>query len=267
MMTADNIARKLTDSGFAFVPQDEMLGLMAKRAMLGWLDFALTWENLPIDTFMADGGQYRRRRFAVYGAEGTQINRMAHQPHFQGRSFNRLNGGIKRWFDPVEAAAAENPFTIGLLTLCGQLFGWATTGAAGQHEQHIELHQFRIEAASDFEGYPTPEGMHRDGVDWGCVTMIGRTNVQGGETLIEDGRGAVVASVTLTEPLDTLFFNDRRIRHGVSAICRTEPARAGWRDVLVATGSAFATSKDIEGHGCRYLAGSTGAGPESPCRF
>jgi hypothetical protein len=257
MMTADNIVAELTGSGFAFVPQNAMLGLLDQHALSGWPNFASTWENLPIDTFMADGGQYRRRRFAAYGAEGAQITPKAHQPHFQGRSFNRLNGGINRWFDPVEAAAAEDPFTVGLLTLCRQLFAFTATNAGGHREQHIELHQFRIEAASDFEGYPTPEGMHRDGVDWGCVTMVGRTNVHGAETRIEDGQGKRVASVTLTEPLDTLFFDDRRIRHGVSALRRTESARAGWRDVLVATGSTLApasrtavdTRQDLQAQG------------------
>ncbi len=242
MMTADNVAAELTSSGFAFVAQQEMLGLLGPRAMSEWLDFASSWENLPIDTFMADGGQYRRRRFAVYGANGAQITRKAHEPHFQGRSFNRLNGGIKRWFDPVEAAVAENPFTIDLLGLCQQLFGCAAPHTGARRENHIELHQFRIEAASDFDGYPTPEGMHRDGVEWGCVTMIGRTNVQGAETRIEDGQGAMVTSVTLYEPLDTLFFDDRRVRHGVSAIRRRKPAHVGWRDVLVATGSTPAVA-------------------------
>lgn len=237
MITVCDIAAEITSSGFALVPRDAMVRLLAQGPVSGWGKFASTWEHLPIDTFMADGGQYRRRRFAVYGVEGARITRKPHQPHYQGRTFNRLNGGIERWFDPVDAMAAESSFAIGLLRLCRRFFWSAAADIGGPIEQHIELHQFRIEAAIDFEGYPTPEGMHRDGVDWGCVTMIGRTNVQGAETRIEDEQGAMLTSITLTEPLDTLFFDDRRIRHGVSAIRRIEPERAGWRDVLVATGS------------------------------
>lgn len=53
----------------------------------------------------------------LYGADGAQSTAKVHQPHFQGSSFNILNGGIERWFEAVEGAAAENPFTIGLLKL------------------------------------------------------------------------------------------------------------------------------------------------------
>ena len=52
---------------------------------------------------MADGGRYRRRRHAVYAATGGgAIVRAAHQPHYQSLDYNTLNGGIARWFEPIE---------------------------------------------------------------------------------------------------------------------------------------------------------------------
>ena len=51
---------------------------------------------------MADGGRYRKRRHAAFGARaGEPIHRKPHQPHYQSRDYNPLNGGIARWFDPV----------------------------------------------------------------------------------------------------------------------------------------------------------------------
>ena len=35
-------------------------------------------------------------------------------------------------------------------------------------------------------GQPTPEGMHRDGVDWVLVLMVRRENIKSGETTIYD---------------------------------------------------------------------------------
>ena len=51
---------------------------------------------------MADGGRYRKRRFAVFGGERrAAIVRKPHQPHYQSRDYNTLNGGIERWFEPM----------------------------------------------------------------------------------------------------------------------------------------------------------------------
>ena len=50
----------------------------------------------------------------------------------------------------------------------------------------IEMHQFRIEPSPRESGKPTPEGMHRDGVDWVFVGLIARTGVAGGVTGIGD---------------------------------------------------------------------------------
>lgn len=164
MQLADNIAAELTRSGFAIVPRRHMVELLSLAEGSGWQNFAANWKDLPLDTFMADCGQYRRRRFATFGMQGSRVVRKPHQPHFQGRSFNRLNGGVERWFEPVGSEVAESAVTFGLLSLCRYLFG-STGIIEPMRDQHIELHQFRIEASSDGEGYSTPGGIHRDGVD------------------------------------------------------------------------------------------------------
>ena len=49
-----------------------------------------------------------------------------------------------------------------------RLFGALRPGL----DWHIECHQFRIEARQDAAGQPTPEGVHRDGVDCVLVLMV-----------------------------------------------------------------------------------------------
>ena len=100
---------------------------------------------------------------------------------------------------------------------------------------HVEIHQFRIEARPGQEGRPTPEGMHRDGVDWVLVLLISRVNVQSGETSIHDLAKQPLGSFTLTEPLDAAFTDDNRVFHGVTPIEPLDPAQPGHRDVLVVT--------------------------------
>ena len=65
---------------------------------------------------MADGGRYRKRRHAAFGARaGEPIHRKPHQPHYQSRDYNPLNGGIARWFDPVLPEIAAGPSMTAIL--------------------------------------------------------------------------------------------------------------------------------------------------------
>src|ERR1043165_179990 len=90
--------------GYAFIPGAEMRALLSRiQPLADWEAFAASWNDLGLDTYMADGGRYRRRRHAVYAATPDgRIVRGPHQPHFQSRDYNRLNGGIARWFDPID---------------------------------------------------------------------------------------------------------------------------------------------------------------------
>src|ERR1700720_3039809 len=93
----------LARDGFAFMPGDRMRPLLAQGGPLAdWDSFAASWDDLALDTYMADGGRYRRRRHAVYGvAADGPITRQPHQPHYQSVAHNSLHGGIGRWFEPI----------------------------------------------------------------------------------------------------------------------------------------------------------------------
>ncbi len=99
----------------------------------------------------------------------------------------------------------------------------------------VEMHQFRIEADPQHAGLPTPEGMHRDGVDWVAVTLIGRHNVSGGVTAVADEARRPLGSFTLETPLDTVLLDDHRVWHGVTPVQPLDPAVPAHRDVLVLT--------------------------------
>lgn len=183
---------------------------------------------------MADAGRYRRRRYAPFCLTPAIAARRPHQPHYQSSDYNRLNGGIQRWFAPITDTVAGSPVTMGVLKLCWELFSSLTAGIAPT-ERHVEMHQFRIEPGPDSDGCPTPEGVHRDGVDWVCALLVRRTNVEHGVTHIHDNLGKEVETLTLAEPLDTVFLDDRRVMHGVTDINRVDCTRPGFRDVLVVT--------------------------------
>jgi len=182
---------------------------------------------------MADGGRYRRRRHAVYAAgRDGNIKRGAHQAHYQGLDYNRLNGGVARWFEPILPEIGDGPSMRTILDYCRTLFGqMAPTTAAW----HIETHQFRIEARLGEEGRPTPEGMHRDGVDYVLVLMIDRHNIASGTTTIHDLDKRMLGSFTLAAPLDAALVDDARCFHGVTPVEPQDPSHPAYRDVLVVT--------------------------------
>ncbi|HEY1299535.1 MAG TPA: 2OG-Fe dioxygenase family protein [Stellaceae bacterium] len=229
------VAETLGQDGFAFVRAPEMEAILEHAGLGRWPSFAASWDDLGVDTYMADGGRYRRRRFAAFRAGPGGIVRKPHQPHYQSRDYNALNGGIERWFEPVTDAAADHPALGAILRTCHDLFDRMTPEMVRPEAWHVELHQFRIEARPGEAGRPTPEGMHRDGVDWVLVLMVRRENVASGETTIYDLVKEPLGSFTLAQPLDAAWVDDSRVYHGVTPVTPLDPARPAYRDVLVVT--------------------------------
>ena len=234
-----NDLERLTDTirkaGFAFVQADAMraallavrrrwlIGMRSRQAgtIWGWI---LTWRMAAATG--SGGSPCSARRPATM-----RSTRKPHQPHYQSRDYNTLNGGIERWFAPILPEIADGATLAPILRFCRSLFD----RLSGPQDWHIELHQFRIEARRGIEGHPTPEGRHRDGVDHVLVLLVNRRNIQSGVTTIHDLDGDTLGSFTLTQPLDSALVEDRRVMHGVTPVEPVDPRVPGFRDVLVVT--------------------------------
>jgi len=220
--------------GFAFVQGAAMRDmLLPAGALTDWDTFAGSWNRLELDAYMADGGRYRRRRHATFAAGSSGlIVRNAHRPHYQSLDYNPLHGGIERWFEPIEPAIGSGPSLTTILEFCRTTFGAL---APAIHDWHIEVHQFRIEARPSETGRPTPEGLHRDGVDYVLVLLVDRQNIASGVTTIHAASGTMLGQFTLTAPFDSAIVDDKRVAHGVTPVEAIAPATPAFRDVLVVT--------------------------------
>jgi hypothetical protein len=227
------LADSLRTEGYAHFGAASMRTLFSASALNEWTSFAASWERLSVDTYMADGGRYRRRRFAAFSAAPSSIQRKPHQPHYQSRDYNMLNGGIERWFEPCESVVAQHPILQSCLDSCYTLFTSLTKDPP--NAWHVEVHQFRIEAQPGKRGLPTPEGLHRDGVDWVLVLLIARENIAEGVTTIYDLNKESLGCFTLISPLDAALVDDNRVYHGVTAVEPIDPSKPAYRDVLVVT--------------------------------
>jgi len=188
-----------------------------------------SWDTLPPDAYLKDGGRYRRRRHASYVVDAHGALQTApHRAHWQPVEYNALHGGIERWFDPIAEAVAANPAWSRLLLA----FARACSALKGPQPWYVEAHQFRIDTA-DGIGRPTPEGAHRDGVDLVVVMLVGRSGIKGGETRVFDADGPAGLRFTLDAPWTALVLDDRRVIHETTPI---QPLEAhGHRDTLVLT--------------------------------
>ena len=211
----------------------ETLALTSPEWAASWQQLSASWNHLPPDAHLKDGGHYRQRRHACFVQDiaANTLTQTPHRAHWQPTDYNALHGGFERWFDPVEPAVAQAVALQQLLARLGQLF--AHVKPTGQW--HIEAHQFRIDTASGV-GRPTPEGAHRDGVDFVVVMMVGRHGVKGGETRVFDANGPYGVRFLMQQPLTALLLDDARVIHETTPIQPAEGfAQSGFRDTLVLT--------------------------------
>ncbi len=189
-----------------------------------------SWDDLPPDGYLRDGGRYRFRRHGCFVVEGHSVSAAPHRAHWQPLDYNALHGGIERWFEPIAAQVVAEPAWLDLLR---GLAGVASR-LRGEQAWFIEAHQFRIDT-SDGIGRPTPEGAHRDGVDLVAVLLVARHAVKGGESRVFDADGPHGQRFTMTLPWTTLLLDDARVIHETTPVQPLVAGARGWRDTLVIT--------------------------------
>jgi hypothetical protein len=234
MNTLDELMQAVVDDGYAFVHGSALRPVLeASGPLHDWAAFAASWNDLEVDSYLAERARFRRRRYAVYEwARTGGVTRQPHQPHHQQIEYNALFGGVERWFEPVLRRVGEAPAMQTVLAFCVSVFGRL---APKVDRWHIEVHQFRIEAREGEHGLPTPEGVHRDGVDFVLVLLVNRCNIASGTTTVHGLDGVRLGSFTLTDPFDAAFVDDRRVAHGVTPVTPIDPDQPAHRDVLVVT--------------------------------
>jgi len=188
-----------------------------------------SWDDLRQDSYLKDGGRYRKRRHSCFVVEGGTLRQVPHRMHWQPVEYNALHGGMERWFEPVDPATVAQPAWGALIRALAGVCG----AQAPAPRWHVEAHQFRIDT-TDGVGRPTPEGAHRDGVDFVAVFLVRRQAIRGGETRVFAADRREGERFTLAEPWSLLLMNDARVIHESTPILPTGAA-PGHRDTLVLT--------------------------------
>lgn len=190
---------------------------------------AADWDDLPPDDYLRDGGRYRRRRHGCFEVGAQGVVRAPHRAHYQPPDYNALHGGLQRWFAPMQERIADSPAWQRLLSALGAQLSQVRAA----EPWFVEAHQFRIDT-TDGIGRPTPEGAHRDGVDFVAVFLVGRQAIRGGETRVFAADGPDGQRFTLEAPWSLLLLDDTRVIHETTPI-QPIGAGGGHRDTLVLT--------------------------------
>ncbi|MFC7309255.1 2OG-Fe dioxygenase family protein [Streptomyces monticola] len=229
-MNQDLWAKELDEHLYARGRVTELIG----REVAGtpeWEDFRESWSRLPVDAFMAHGETYRLRRHSVFNvrADGT-VEGQPSRPYLQTTDINHLNGGVRRSYAPIEEPIVSGRLFTDLLKGITAVL----TAVHGPDVWHHQCFQNRITTDRRQTGNPTPEGIHRDGVDYVVTLLIDRHHIDGGRTGIYDAVSRrQLHSETLLRPGDMVIADDERTLHDATPITPADSSASGHRDVFI----------------------------------
>lgn len=189
---------------------------------------AQLWDNLVEDAYLPQTPCPRLRRHAefIYDRKRECLLDVPPRPYYQSRRSNSLFGGTARVFASFTEEGRGHALIRRLIS-------------ESAHEMvdlgprvPIHAHMVRVLGRDGVAGEPSPEGMHQDGFDYVSIHLIRRENACHGETTITNSVGDEIVRITLRDPLDSAYLDDRRLHHGTTAI---SPMRGGVavRDVLL----------------------------------
>ena len=195
--------------------------------------FKDSWSNLEIDNHMSDNGKYRYRRYSVINCyNGNKLEYLPSEPHYQKKYINNLNGDILRYYADFEEYVLKSSLLSAMIMLCCKIFNHLSPENL---KWRVECHQFRIIPSNDKLAFPTPEGRHRDGVDYVFMMLMKRKNITGGITKIYSNDDVCIATHMMKYAEECILLDDSKVMHEVSPINNLLANLDGYRDMLVLT--------------------------------
>lgn len=188
--------------------------------------FAESWNGLPPDPYLTGAKPYRFRRHSRLLIDGAGVlSVLPTGDYLQASAHNPLFGGVSRRFAPMTWNDAAMR-VVGALARTGVADVLGLLGPT-----LVNVHQIRILGGAGYAGKPVPEGRHRDGFDYISIHLIERDLDGGGVTTVVADADGSQKTMTLVEPMDSLYCDDRAFTHDTSPIEGHD--RTVRRDVLL----------------------------------
>ncbi len=194
---------------------------------------AAEWEKLETDKYLKEGARFRERRYSrfLYSPAENSVVLLPHRPYFQSTEINDYAGGVAREVAPLAGTTLVNPLFNSLIAMNYAAFPLAESDAHIHWE--IQCHQFRIIARPGEIGEPTPEGVHRDEIDYGAIHLMSRSNVAGGASQVYSNDDELIEEFCLLERMDTMYWADQQVQHAVTPVTMVDTSMPAVRDILI----------------------------------
>ena len=183
------------------------------------------FSEIPQDPYIQEG--YRYKSLARCRLNGTNIEKQPHIPLFQDQYTNPVNGGIVRSYQEI----SNLDYAYEAIILFAKTFGI-------DFSYEILIQAQRTKCSDGNVGITTPEGFHRDGIEFLAILCVSRYNILGSETQLVNSHGNIVFKHTLS-PGEMLLIDDSKLLHYTSPITIKNPEQSeyGFRDVLIISSS------------------------------
>ncbi|MAH48533.1 agglutination protein [Candidatus Pacearchaeota archaeon] len=176
-----------------------------------------SFDNLP-HTNHKDG-KYRLRRYSTIelrtsfwnAKEEAVIERLEHGDFKQSEDYNKHQGGIARSFEEIEESTLQSE---GMKEICLAFKnGFELIGG-----QEIEIHQMRVITQEDGTARVSPEGVHQDGFNYISMIGVSRSNAQGGELLLYEGKNSEPFMRRALKDGEMVMIRDDELWHNATPI-------------------------------------------------
>jgi hypothetical protein len=194
-------------------------------SQLNILGLKSLFTEIPPDPYINAG--YRYKSLSRCRLNQTNLEKQPHTPLFQDRDTNPVNGGIARFYPEIPNLDDAKEAIL----LFAHIFGI-------DYSYEILVQAQRTQCSHQQIGITTPEGFHRDGIDFLAILCVAKYNIVGAQTQLANSQGKIVFKHTLS-PGEMLLINDSQFLHYTSPITLKEPQLSpfGFRDVLIISSS------------------------------
>ena len=196
-------------------------------------DLINQYNEMPIDNYLNSGEGVRSRRYSkiLFSKSINQFRVCSSNTFRQSAFHNRLYGDQVRVFSPLSSITISNPLLLALIRADIEMFCNAKNICP--NSWGIGIHMIRISTSvKEPIGRPAPEGIHRDGVNFVSVRLMGRNNIAGARSNIYSENNTKLAMVSLKNTLDTYVLDDQKTLHSVSKFTPLNNNEIGYRDIL-----------------------------------
>ena len=183
-----------------------------------------SFNHLTLDKY------YNETRYRAFSLINSDTFSIQGNPQFnQSSTYNNYLGDTIRTYPNVNSEIFQDKSFQKTLTLFRN-----TIYSKKNPYTLFYIHQIRVEC-SNSNINPVPEGIHRDGYDYICISCVNKVNVNPVYNEILDNNHNIVKSIELNEN-QHLVVNDKEHLHNVTQLSSASSNNSiGHRDIFVFT--------------------------------